>query len=90
MLQIILSIIILLSSFPAGLILAKLTIDELVQGRKWFSLIFIFALVLGLFLLIFYRNFTVILTLIYIVIVSLICWKKSFDRKFVGRNNLTF
>ncbi|MBU3912888.1 MAG: hypothetical protein KKB21_04970 [Nanoarchaeota archaeon] len=73
----------LATSFPVGYLLAYLCKEELVNGRRWFKLISWLSAGLILGLLVFYRDFSVILTLAYICIVSLISVHKSFDKKFV-------
>ena len=76
-------VIILASSIPVGYILAYLCRDELVSGRKWFKFISLVLAISIILLLIFYRNSVLILSLIYMGIVSLISYLKSYDKKFV-------
>ena len=80
MLTILLAILILISSFPSGYLLAYLCKDELVQGRKWFKLLALISSLLAIVFLFF--NLTIALTLIFIAIVSLISLAKSWDKKF--------
>ncbi|HUS50915.1 MAG TPA: hypothetical protein VMZ91_12175 [Candidatus Paceibacterota bacterium] len=75
--------VILLLGIPVGYLLAYLTRDELVSGRKWFKMISVISFILAIILLIFYRNLAVILTLAYICITSLISLYKSYDKRFV-------
>ncbi|MFH1711063.1 MAG: hypothetical protein ABH840_02010 [Nanoarchaeota archaeon] len=75
--------VILASAFPVGLLLAYLCKEELVMGRNWFKGLSWACLILMIVLLQVYRNFSVILTLSYMAIVSLISVHKSFDKKFV-------
>jgi ABC-type Fe3+ transport system permease subunit len=76
MLKEILSVLVLLSSIPAGFILAWLTSDELKQGKKYFRAIILLSLILGL---IFFGldYYAVSLTFLYMLIVTGICWKKA-------------
>ena len=83
MLKELLLILVLASSYPVGLLLAYLTRDELVSGRKWFKAISVLTLVVAIAFLVLYRNYAIILTLIYIVIVSFISLRKSYDKQFV-------
>ena len=82
-----LNLLILLSSIPAGFILAWLARDELVVGRKWFNLLtglcIIAALVVAF--LDIEVKFIIILTLFYITIVALISSYKSYDKKWVKK-----
>jgi len=81
MLIILLSILVLILSFPAGYLLAYLCRDELVAGRKWFKLLALISTILALIFLFF--NLTIALTCIFISIVSLISLSLSFNKKFV-------
>jgi len=83
MIETLLIAVILASSFPVGYLLAYLCKEELVTGRKWFKMISWACLALILVLLFVYRDYSVILTLTYIAVVSLISVHKSFDKKFV-------
>jgi len=86
MIQIIQTLIIALilaSAFPVGFLLAYLCREELVPGRKWFKMISWACLAVIFILLVAYRDYSVILTLAYISIISLVSVHKSFDRKFV-------
>jgi len=87
MIQIILSILILLTSFPAGYLLAYLTRDELVAGRKWFFVLgvvgVVWALGVGFLSVDFVLKLSIILGLFYISIVSLVCVYLSYEKKFV-------
>jgi hypothetical protein len=76
-------ILILATSFPVGYLLAYLCKEELVPGRRYFSILAWLTFISAIILLIFYRNLTIILTLFYICIAGLISIYKSFDRKFV-------
>ena len=73
-------LIILAISIPAGILLAWMTKDELLQGRKWFKIIIIASAVLAsqFYLAGFY---TVTLTLTFIFIASFISLIKSYDKE---------
>lgn len=79
--------VILASSFPAGYLLAYLCKEELVMGRKWFKGISWICLMVIIILLQVYRNYSIILTLSYLAIVSLISVHKGYDKKFVKKIN---
>ena len=76
--------IVLVLSVPVGLLVAWLCSDELVRGRKWFKIIIGVSFIIGIvaFLL---SNLSVFFTSIFIIIVSLISFIKSFDKKWIGR-----
>ena len=84
--NIILSLIVLLSALPIGWVLAWLCKDELVLGRKWFIVIIISFSVLFLSCLIFYRKGSILLSLSYMIIVTYVSLHKSKDDKFVKIN----
>ncbi len=80
----ILEIIILVLAFPAGYLVAWMARDELIAGRKWFKTLIIIGLVLGLFFAVKNYKISYILSF-FIVIVSFISYKKSFDKKWIKR-----
>lgn len=81
MISTILTALIIASAFPAGYLLAYLCKDELKAGRDYFRVI-AWACLLGILVAIFlYENYSVILTLAYISVVSLISVHKSLDKK---------
>jgi len=82
MIEMIIVAVVLASAFPVGYFLAYLCREELVMGRKWFKMISWACLAVIFVLLFVYRNYSVILTLTYIAVVSLISAHKSYDRKF--------
>jgi len=90
MIKELLTTIVLISAFPLGYLLAYLTGDELVDGRKYFILLFVFSLIASLIVafLNFSSKLAVILTLFFIAIVSLISAWKSYDKKFLWKNNI--
>ena len=69
---------------PIGFLIAWLAGDELVQGRKWFKILFILGIASGLGCYI-YGFKTEGLTSFFVAIVSLISYIKSFDKKLVNR-----
>lgn len=81
--KIILDILVMLTSLPAGYFLAWLCKDELVDGRKWFRIIFACLFSILVFILIFYRNLNTILTLVYMILVVLLALLKGRDKKFL-------
>lgn len=84
-------ILVLLSSFPIGYLLAYLCRDELVQGRKWFILLGVIALAASLVMAFLSIDkaikFSIILALFYIAIVSFISCYKSYAKKFVRQKS---
>lgn len=78
-------ILILITSVPVGHFLAWLTKEELKDGRRWFNLIIIISLIHAVITGILNINYklSIILALIYIIIVSFISWKLSFNKKFI-------
>lgn len=76
-------IILLVLAIPAGFILAWFARDELKGGKKWFRILFIASLILAeLFWLVGLRY--VMLTLVFIAIVSFISLVKSSGLKGKG------
>ncbi len=62
-------IVVLLLAFPIGDYLARLTKEELKQGRRWFNLIVIVSLI-GAFLSLIMRNDYLLFTFLFIAIVT--------------------
>ena len=84
--QTLLTILIMASSFPVGYLLAWLCRDELVSERKYFKIISTASIVLAfvfLLLINIEEKFVIVMSLIYIGVVSLISETKSYDKKFV-------
>lgn len=79
--QTLLVFLILASAFPVGYLLAYLCKEELAAGRKYFKILAWLAVVLAIIFLLFYRDFSIILTLAYISIVALISVHKSYNKK---------
>jgi len=77
--------LILLAGFPAGYLLAWLCRDELVAGKKWFFLLAVVSLVGAVVLsfISFAFKFISILSLFFIIIISLVAVWKSHDRWWV-------
>lgn len=77
--------LILLCAFPTGYFLAWLARDELVTGRMWFSLLAAASLIAAVVLSLtnFSLKFLSILTLFFIIIISLVAVWKSYDKKWV-------
>ncbi len=82
--MVILYILILLSAFLAGYLLAWLARDELVPGRKWFITLAGTSLFSSVVLSLtdFSLKFPSILTLFFFIIISLMAVWKSYDKKF--------
>jgi len=84
MLTNILYVLILLSGFAAGYLLAWLAKDELVSGRKWFAILAIAAVLCEIPVFLFLNPKTpALFTLLFIAIICLVSLWKSYDRKFV-------
>ena len=60
LLSLILIIIITLLGYPIGLLIAKLTEEELKAGKKWFKLIILASIVVILISLVFLRGTTIL------------------------------
>ncbi len=80
-----LNVLILLAGFPVGYLLSYLTKDELVKGRKWFFILAAVCLISTVIISFtkFLFKFQIILTLFFIIIISLVAIWKSYDKKFV-------
>jgi hypothetical protein len=77
-------IIVLFLAFPFGFLLAHWARDELVSGRKWFKIIiYISAFLSPVSILI--NRFEIFYTMLFILIVTYVSYKKSFDKKFVKK-----
>jgi len=87
MLKEVLIIVVLLTSLPVGWLLAYLTREELVAGRVYFKLIAIISTILIIIFLItnIKNKSEIILGLAYLILISLVSFKLSFDKKFVKR-----
>ena len=69
---------------PVGYLIAWLARDELVVGRKWFRVLIISSLFIGV-MFYFLKKLYVSLTMVFVIIVSAISLVKSYDRRFVKR-----
>ena len=72
--------VILLLGIPVGYLIAWMSRDELVIGRNWFKALIGISLILGWYFFL-VGNFVYAVTFGFIIIVSLISLKKSFDKK---------
>jgi len=75
MIKLAIGILILIFGFPIGNFLAKLTKDELKSGQRWFKLIIIFSLVVGIIGLIL-RNDILMFSCFFIAVVTSRCLRK--------------
>jgi hypothetical protein len=69
MLKTLLLILVLLTSIPAGYLLAWLTIEELKAGKKWFK-IMVFGSVLGLIASVFMKSWVIGLAFVYMAVMA--------------------
>ena len=65
----VLGILALLTSLPAGYFLSKICCDELAKDKKYFIGILILILLSAGLLLVFYRDLSILLSLVYMAIV---------------------
>jgi len=75
----IIEVILLISSFPVGFLIAWFARDELKDGRVWFGILIVSSFFLGTFFY-FSEKISVTLASIFIVIVSSISLIKSYDK----------
>jgi hypothetical protein len=75
-LEIVLYVLVFITAIPAGLLLAWLCDDELIYPRRYFKTM-IFILLMGVVgFLVFYRNFSAILSMGYMALVFFVMlWK---------------
>jgi len=83
--EILLNILILLTAIPVGYLLAWLCKDELVDGRKWFKIIFLCLFVALILSFIFYRNLNALLAVVCMLIITFIALLKGQDKKFLKK-----
>jgi uncharacterized membrane protein len=82
--ELIINIVLLIIAVPVGLLIAYLCRDELVEGRKWFRIIVLMGIILGIWFYI--RGQTYIsLTLFFIAIAALVSHIKSYDKKWTKK-----
>ena len=74
----------LILAVPLGFLLAKLTGDELVAGRKWFMAIFVVSVIAGIGFYVYGLSY-IGWTFGFIAIVSFISLKKSKDKNWTKR-----
>ncbi|MGB9708112.1 MAG: hypothetical protein ACPLXC_02175 [Candidatus Pacearchaeota archaeon] len=82
--QVIVSIVIALLGYPVGLLIAKLTEEELEQGRKWFMLIILLSIIGIILSFVFTNNETLLFlvaSFVFIALVALASLVKSRRRK---------
>ncbi len=83
-LQIILTIIVALAGYPAGLLIAWLADDELKAGRVWFKIIILISVIAIILSLIFFQGDTLlflIASFVFIALVALASLIKSMKRR---------
>ena len=80
----ILEIIILLFAIPTGFLIAWLTRDELISGKKWFRVLIITSILVGIWFWLIGKTY-VSWTAGFILIVSLIALIKAEDKKWVKK-----
>ncbi len=78
----VIEILILALAIPSGFLIARLCRDELVQGRKWFKILIIGFLILGIGFFLFGYKVEGFASF-FIMITSLISYVKSYDKKWV-------
>lgn len=76
----VIEIILLLLAIPVGFLIAYMARDELIDGRKWFEILFILGVIFGIGLYL-YGLKAGSYTSIFIAVVSLISYIISFNKK---------
>jgi len=76
--------IILILAIPSGYLIAWLARDELIQGRFWFKVLIYLSLIIGV-IFYFLERFYISLTMGFIIVVSAISLRKSYDKKWVKK-----
>ncbi len=78
------NLLFLLLAIPIGYLIAWLARDELIAGKKFFkALIGAAAILIVIFS--FFGNLYIVLTLIFISVVSFVSLKKSYDKIWTGK-----
>ncbi len=77
-------IILLILAIPVGYLLAWMARDELIDGEKWFKILFIVSIVLAGLFWVFGQGY-ISWTLLFIAIVALISIIKSKDKKWTKK-----
>lgn len=67
------------TAIPVGLFLAWLCDDEIVDGQKWFRIILYFLVLVGIVFLFVYQNIPMLLSLVYMIIVTCVSIFKGRD-----------
>ena len=67
--KLIIGVLILFLGFPIGMYLKKLTLDENIEGQKWFKIIIALSL-LGSLISMFVKNDTLLFTFLFMAIVT--------------------
>ena len=75
---------VLILGIPVGYWIAWLCRDELIEGRKWFRSIIAISVLLAIFFFSI-RNYIIVSTMIFILIVSFVSLMKSFDKSWTGK-----
>ncbi len=79
-----LEILILALSIPVGFLIAWLARDELVQGRRYFAILFIASVSVSIWFFL-TKNYSISLTTLFIASVSLTSYIKSFNKAWTIR-----
>jgi hypothetical protein len=84
-LQEVLNIVLILLAFPVGYWIAYMARDELIVGRRWFRTLMILSAFVGIW---FYLSGILYISLscLFIFVISLIAYYKSFDKRWTKRN----
>ncbi|MAH03278.1 hypothetical protein CMI39_00650 [Candidatus Pacearchaeota archaeon] len=67
--KLLVGVLVLILGIPIGNYLAKITKEELKQGKKWFKLIIVVSLI-GAFISLIFRNDAILFSLLFISIVT--------------------
>ncbi len=77
-------LIVLLLAIPVGLLVAYMGRDELVDGRMWFTALFVVGFLAGVWFFLTGKNVEGYSSF-FILIISIVSYIKSFDKKWVGK-----
>jgi hypothetical protein len=85
MIGVLVAVLGLLLAFPAGWLLAYLCRDELVIYRNWFKAIILISFITSVIIAFinFKEKWTIIFSLMFLIIISGISLFKGFDKKFI-------
>lgn len=81
--RILLNLLIMFTSLPAGWFLARLCEDELVIGRKWFKIILYSLIIVMIVYSLIYFSIDIILAFIYMIIVTLVTIYLGKNKRFL-------